>query len=98
MEYDLDGNPVDARGRTSYVERFIHSAIYRARPDVNGVVHSHSPGGHPLQPPARSPLRAVYHMAGFLGTSVPVFEVRDQFGPSTDMLIHDPQMGAAMLL
>ena len=39
LEYDLDGNAVDARDRTSYLERFIHSEIYRARPDVRAVVH-----------------------------------------------------------
>ncbi|HEY2645918.1 MAG TPA: class II aldolase/adducin family protein, partial [Candidatus Acidoferrales bacterium] len=43
MEYDRNGEPVDARGRNSYVERYIHAAIYRARPDVKAAVHSHSP-------------------------------------------------------
>src|SRR5215469_10482683 len=43
MEHDLDANPVDAQGRTPYKERFIHSEIYRARPDVNSVVHCHTP-------------------------------------------------------
>src|SRR5580698_3623252 len=40
MEYDRDGEPVDARGRNSYVERYIHAAIYRVRPDVMAIVHS----------------------------------------------------------
>src|SRR5437867_2640829 len=43
MEYDLDGNAIDARGRTSFLERFIHAEVYRARADVKAVVHSHSP-------------------------------------------------------
>src|SRR5581483_4592495 len=43
LEYDLDANPVDSRGQASYLERFIHSEIYRARPDVRAVVHCHTP-------------------------------------------------------
>ena len=57
MEYDHDSEPVDPRGRSSYLERFIHGEIYRARPDVQAVVHSHSPSvipfgvtGVPLRP------------------------------------------------
>jgi HCOMODA/2-hydroxy-3-carboxy-muconic semialdehyde decarboxylase len=95
MEYDLDGNPVDARGRRSYLERFIHGSIYRARPDVGSVVHSHSPGVIPFSV-SDTPLRAIYHMAGFLGAAAPVFEIRNAFGPSTDMLIRNPKMGAAL--
>jgi HCOMODA/2-hydroxy-3-carboxy-muconic semialdehyde decarboxylase len=95
LEYDLDGNAVDARGRTSYLERFIHGSIYRARPDVGAVVHSHSPGVIPFGV-SETPLRPVYHMAGFLGGPVPVFEIRDAAGPATDMLIRSPQLGAAL--
>jgi HCOMODA/2-hydroxy-3-carboxy-muconic semialdehyde decarboxylase len=95
LEYDLDGAPIDAQGRSSYVERFIHAAIYRARPDVGAVVHSHSPAIIPFSV-TKAPLRPVYHMAGFLAGGVPVFEIRDEFGPSTDMLIRDPKTGAAL--
>ena len=42
MEFTLDGTPVDARGRAPYLERFIHGALYEARPDVMSVVHNHS--------------------------------------------------------
>ena len=45
MEFDLDGNAIDPRGRSLFLERFIHSEIYKARPDVMSVVHTHSPGG-----------------------------------------------------
>jgi ribulose-5-phosphate 4-epimerase/fuculose-1-phosphate aldolase len=48
MEFDLDGNAVNARGRSLFLERFIHSEIYRARPDVMSVVHTHSPGVIPF--------------------------------------------------
>ena len=42
IEYDLDGNPVSDK-RQGYQERFIHAAIYKARPDVKSVVHAHTP-------------------------------------------------------
>src|SRR6266545_509282 len=42
MEFTLDGTPVDARGRQPYLERFIHAALYEARPEITSVVHSHS--------------------------------------------------------
>ena len=31
MEFDLDSNPVDRRGRSMFLERFIHGEIYKAR-------------------------------------------------------------------
>src|SRR5712692_3976851 len=65
MEYDLDSNPVDARGRGSYLERFIHGEIYKARPDVKAVVHSHSPSVIPFGVSA-APLKPLYHMSAFL--------------------------------
>ena len=95
LEYDLDGNPVNARGRSSYLERFIHGEIYRARPDVHAVVHSHSPSVIPFGV-TKQPLRPIFHMSGFLGTSVPVFEIREAGGPATDMLIRDRRLGAAL--
>ena len=95
LEYDLDGNPLDARGRSSYLERFIHGEIYRARPDVQAVVHSHSPSVIPFGVTGR-PLRPIFHMSGFLGMSVPVFEIREAGGPATDMLIRDRKLGAAL--
>ena len=95
MEYDLDDNPIDARGRTSYLERFIHSEIYRARPDVQSVVHSHSPAVIPFSVSSVR-LRPVSHMAGFLVREVPVFEIRATGGNETDMLVRDKALGAAL--
>ena len=95
MQYDLDDNAIDARGRASYLERFIHSEIYRARPDVHAIVHSHSPAVIPFSV-SDVPLRPVSHMAGFLGREVPVFEIRAAGGEETDMLIRDRPLGAAL--
>jgi HCOMODA/2-hydroxy-3-carboxy-muconic semialdehyde decarboxylase len=86
---------VNARGRKSYLERYIHSEIYRARPDVVAIVHSHSPALIPFGVTGTA-LRPLYHMSGFLGGSTPVFEIRDAGGPATDMLIRDRKLGAAL--
>jgi HCOMODA/2-hydroxy-3-carboxy-muconic semialdehyde decarboxylase len=90
-----DGEPFDAAGRTPYVERFIHSEIYKARPDVVAIVHSHSPAVIPFGAVKR-PLQPIFHMGSFLGAGVPVFEIRDAGGPATDMLIRDRKLGAAL--
>lgn len=95
MEFDLDGTPVDAQGRTVYLERFIHGEIYRLRPDVGSVVHSHSPAVIPFGV-SHVPLKPVFHMSSFLGAGVPVFEIRDAGGPATDMLIRSRELGHAM--
>jgi HCOMODA/2-hydroxy-3-carboxy-muconic semialdehyde decarboxylase len=95
MEHDRDGTPVDAQGRTPYLERFIHSEIYKAHPEVISVVHTHSPAVIPFGV-ATMPLRPIYHMSSFLGAGVPVFEIRDTGGPATDMLIRTPALGAAL--
>ncbi len=95
LEFDLDGNPLDARGRVAYLERFIHSEIYRTHPEVQAVVHSHSPAVIPFGV-AGVTLRPIFHLGGFLGAGVPVFEIRDAGGPATDMLIRNTALGAAL--
>jgi HCOMODA/2-hydroxy-3-carboxy-muconic semialdehyde decarboxylase len=94
MEHDLDANPVDAKGRTPYKERFIHSEIYRARPDVNAVVHCHTTSLIPFGVTG-VPLRPMYHQSAFLAAGVPVFEIRQAAG-MTNMLIETKPLGAAL--
>ena len=94
MEYDLDSTPVDAQDRTLYLERFIHGEIYKVRPDVQAVVHNHSPSVIPFGV-TTVPLRPLYHMAAFIGEGAPVFEIRD-VGGMTDMLIRHPELGRAL--
>jgi ribulose-5-phosphate 4-epimerase/fuculose-1-phosphate aldolase len=97
LQFNLDGEPLDARGRRVYLERFLHAAIYRARPDVNAVVHSHSASLLPWSLVPERPLRAVFHMAGFIGAQgAPVFEIRDVRGDGSDLLVRDAQLGAAL--
>jgi ribulose-5-phosphate 4-epimerase/fuculose-1-phosphate aldolase len=92
---DLDGTVHDAQGRKTYVERFIHSEIYRARPDVMAVIHSHSPAVIPFGVTGAR-LRPICHMSGFLGAQVPVFEIRHAAGEATDLLIRNQALGQAL--
>jgi HCOMODA/2-hydroxy-3-carboxy-muconic semialdehyde decarboxylase len=94
MEYDAIGEPVDARGRNSYVERYIHAAIYRVRPDVKSIVHSHSPDLIPYSVTGTI-LRPVYHVSAFLRLGAPIFDTQAGFG-DTDMLIRDNKLGDAL--
>ncbi|WP_371421976.1 class II aldolase/adducin family protein [Tardiphaga sp.] len=96
MEYDLDSNPVDAKGRASFLERFIHGEIYKARPDVKAIVHTHSPGIIPFSV-SSTPLRPVFHLGAFLFPDVPVFEIRDSAGMS-NMLVSNAQLGKALAM
>jgi HCOMODA/2-hydroxy-3-carboxy-muconic semialdehyde decarboxylase len=94
IEFDLDGNAVDAKGRALYSERFIHAEIYRARPDVQAVVHNHAASLIPFGD-SNIALRPMYHMAAFIGNGVPVFDIRKSFG-MTDMLISNSPKGHAL--
>jgi ribulose-5-phosphate 4-epimerase/fuculose-1-phosphate aldolase len=94
MEFDIDSNPVDAQGRRVFLERFIHGEAYRARPDVNAVVHSHSPTVIPFTV-TEEPLKAISHIASFLACGCPVFEIRD-VGLTQGLLVTNSKQGAAL--
>ena len=94
LEFDRNGEPIDARGRKVYLERFIHAAIYRARPDVKAIVHSHSPAVIPFGVTGTI-LRPIDQMSAFLGAGAPIFEIRDTAG-MTNLLITDNKLGDAL--
>jgi len=94
IEYDLDSHPMNAGGRESVNERFIHGEIYRARPEVMCVVHNHSPSVIPFSVTG-VPMRALYHMASFIGEGLPNFEIRD-VRKGTDLLVKDAVLGKAL--
>lgn len=96
LQFDLDGNPLGANGRAVYLERFIHSEIYRARPDVVSVVHSHSHAVIPFGTVKSHKMRAIFHMSGFMGVEAPIFEIRDCVGDGSDLLIRSRELGAAL--
>lgn len=94
MEYDLDSNPIDAAGRESVRERFIHGEVYKARPEVMAVVHNHSPTVIPFSVTGAT-MQPIFHMAAFVGLGVPLFEIRD-FEQGSDMLVRSPGLGRAL--
>ena len=94
IAFDLDSEPIDARGRVPYRERFIHGEIYKARPDVNSVINAHSPWILSFAA-NRIPLRPIHNKAAFLAPATPIFDPRDEFG-ATDMLLTTPAQGKAL--
>lgn len=96
VEFDLDGELSGGDQVPVFLERYIHSAIYAARPDVAAIVHSHSPAIVTIGIVKNHPLRAVCHMCGFLGDGVPNFEIRDVAGDATDLLIRNAELGGAL--
>jgi HCOMODA/2-hydroxy-3-carboxy-muconic semialdehyde decarboxylase len=99
MEFDLDSTPVDPKGRNSVLERFIHGEIFKARPDVMVVVHSHAPSVIPFSI-TQVPLRPVFHMATFLGVGgggVPVWDSRSVKDPAAAaLLVRNGVMGKSL--
>jgi ribulose-5-phosphate 4-epimerase/fuculose-1-phosphate aldolase len=91
MEFDLEGTPLGGDNRAPYLERFIHSAIYEARPDVNAVVHAHAEDILPFGITTVA-LRPVIHSGSFIGAHVPVWDIADKFG-ETDLLVRNSSHG-----
>ncbi|HEY5963381.1 MAG TPA: class II aldolase/adducin family protein [Xanthobacteraceae bacterium] len=94
MEFDIDSNAIDARGRNGFIERYLHGEIFRVRPDVMAIAHSHSPSTIAFGL-SNVPMRAMYHNAAFLAAGVPVFDIREKFG-ATDIVISTAEKGAAL--
>ena len=93
-EFTVDSEPCDARGRSAFIERFLHGEIYRKRPDVMAIAHGHCAAVIPFGLVA-TPMLATYHNAAFLAAGVPVFDIRVKFG-ATDIVINNSDKGAAM--
>ncbi len=94
IEFDLDSRPVDTHGlpmSALFTERYIHGEIYKQRPDVIAIVHTHAPSLIPFGV-TNVPLKPMYHRSAFISFGIPVFEIRDRAG-MTDMLIRDPTLG-----
>jgi HCOMODA/2-hydroxy-3-carboxy-muconic semialdehyde decarboxylase len=94
LEFNLDSAPVDLRGLSPYKERFIHGALYRARPEVVAVCHNHA---HELLPLAitKTVMRPALHSASVIGYEVPVWDSRDEFG-DTNLLVSSNEMGDSL--
>ncbi len=90
MQFDLEGRPLEGDARQPYLERFIHAAVYEARPEVLAVVHAHAEAVLPFGI-SGAPLRPVIHSGSFMGEQVPVWDIRDRFGDTNLLVTSMPQ-------
>src|SRR5829696_6703892 len=94
VEHDLDGNPVDKNEKRSlYLERFIHAAILKARPEIHATVHAHAEDILPFGIAKSAKLRPVIHSGSFIGANVPVWDIADKFGDHTNVLVTNMDQG-----
>ncbi|QHE84967.1 class II aldolase/adducin family protein [Hydrogenophaga sp. BPS33] len=94
LEYDAEANALDGAGQAQYIERFIHSEIYRVRPDVVAICHHHSPSVMPFSV-AGVALVPVYQHGAMIGRHVPLWDSREAFG-DTNMLVTNGAQGASL--
>jgi HCOMODA/2-hydroxy-3-carboxy-muconic semialdehyde decarboxylase len=92
MAFDLEGMALGGDARQPYLERFIHAAVYAARPDVQAVVHAHAEDVLPFCVAPGASLRPVIHSGSFMGERVPLWDIRDRFG-DTNLLVTDIEQG-----
>ncbi|KIW82631.1 hypothetical protein Z517_05658 [Fonsecaea pedrosoi CBS 271.37] len=94
-----DAQPVKPDAPRGFSERFIHSEVYKAYPTVQSVVHSHSLDVVPFSI-STVPLSACFHMAGFLGTAVPVWDAasvyKDHPSDNQDMLVRNIKLASSL--
>src|SRR5271170_7901098 len=86
VELGLDGQPAGDDKRPLYLERFIHAAIFEARPEVMAVVHAHAEDTLAFGIADATKLRPVIHSGAFIGAKVPVWDIADNFG-ETNLLV-----------
>jgi ribulose-5-phosphate 4-epimerase/fuculose-1-phosphate aldolase len=91
LEHGLDGELVEGRGRKPYLERFIHAALYEARPDVQSVVHHHSHSVIPFGITGEK-IKPVQHICATIGHEIPIWDSHDKFG-DTELVVSDMAMG-----
>lgn len=94
VELDLDSNACKSNATKPSLERYIHGEIYRTRPDVNSIIHTHSPALIPFGL-SKTLLRPLYHMCGFLAAGVPIFDIEIKHG-MTNMLIQSSELGRSL--
>jgi ribulose-5-phosphate 4-epimerase/fuculose-1-phosphate aldolase len=96
LEFDLEGEPIDAKGRFPYLERYIHAAVYADRPDAMAACHNHTTSILPFGISRTARLRPVIHTAAVLGPDVPVWDIADEFGHNTNLLVVNMQQAHSL--
>jgi len=95
IEFTPEGEPAAATDQLLYLERFIHAAVYQARPDVSAMCHAHTPSVLPFSV-SMTPLRGVIHSARFLGTEVPVWDISREFPGEWSPLVRNLEYGRSL--
>jgi ribulose-5-phosphate 4-epimerase/fuculose-1-phosphate aldolase len=101
LEYYVEtSEPLKEDQPKGYKERYIHGEIFKAYPEVQCVVHSHSEAVIPFTA-TKTPLKPVFHMAGFLTADGPptyditnLYEIDKTRTYTNDMLISANHMGS----
>jgi ribulose-5-phosphate 4-epimerase/fuculose-1-phosphate aldolase len=97
VEVGPDCKPVTPDAPRLNGERYIHCRIYKARPDVQSVIHTHDLAVIPFGL-AGIALQPVVVQAGFLPPQTPLFEVRDanKNQDKRGMLVINADLGDAL--
>ncbi|MBG6118484.1 HCOMODA/2-hydroxy-3-carboxy-muconic semialdehyde decarboxylase [Sphingobium sp. JAI105] len=96
VQLGLDGELKQSGSERLFIERFIHSEIYRARPDVSAIVHSHAPSILPFTAVKSAKVQPLCHLCGFLSSLPDTYDLADHFGSATDLLIRDRDKGISL--
>lgn len=96
LELDLEGGVIGVSDAVPYIERFIHAAIYAARPEVSAVCHNHALSILPFSISRTTRLRATVHASRMFGEGVPVWDIAEEFGTDTDLLVRTIEQGRSL--
>lgn len=96
LEFDAKGEVAGETAAIPYVERFIHAGVYEARPDVTAVCHNHALSILPFSISRSVRLRATVNVSRMFGDGVPVWDIADEFGNSTDLLVRNMKQGRSL--
>lgn len=96
LEFDAEGNLTGDDGAIPYVERFIHAGVYESRPDVTAVCHNHALSILPFSISRSVKLRSTINKSLMFGEGVPVWDIADEFGDGTDMLVRNMPQGRSL--
>jgi ribulose-5-phosphate 4-epimerase/fuculose-1-phosphate aldolase len=95
VEFDLDSNRLDNTDRAIYAERFIHGCIFKARPDVVSVCHSHAHAVVPFTV-TNTRIEPIWVMSSGSGVGVPNWDIRDDFPDEGTMLVVNDATGRSL--
>lgn len=95
MEFGPDGEVVSGT-KFPYLERYIHAAIYERQPATMAVCHNHTASILPFSISKSARFKPVIHTAAVLGGEAPVWDIADEFGSSTDLLVVNMQQGRSL--